>query len=131
MVIGIGLIHLVQSSWVFYQILNLSILRNTQLSLSKLSISWNTQLENTQVEYLVKYLTWVDQVDKSIGQCSHIVGSEKNMLISSSPILLNLTRKYILFGFMTLFALCLLENTFCLDLWHYLHCAYLVDNWTT
>ena len=25
----------------------------------------NTQIDNTQVEYLVKYSTWVDQADKS------------------------------------------------------------------
>ena len=48
----------------------LSISRNTQLLLSKasaktLSISLNTQLDNIQVEYLAKYSTWVDQVDKS------------------------------------------------------------------
>ena len=29
-----------------------------------MSISWNTQLDNTQVEYLIKYSTWVDQADK-------------------------------------------------------------------
>ena len=30
-------------------------------------ISLNTQLDNTQLEYLVEYSTYVDQVDKSIG----------------------------------------------------------------
>ena len=32
----------------------------------KLSISGNTQFDNTQVEYLVTYSTWVDQADKSL-----------------------------------------------------------------
>ena len=69
----LGLVCLLNLTWVFYQILNLSIVklsisRNTQLLLSKasnktLSISLYTQLDNTQVEYLVKYSTWVDQVD--------------------------------------------------------------------
>ena len=71
----LGLVCLLNLTWVFYQILNLSIVklsisRNTQLLLSKAStrtssISLNTQLDNTQVEYLVKYSTWVDQADKS------------------------------------------------------------------
>ena len=32
-----------------------------------MSISFNTQLDNTQCEYLVEYSTYVDQADKSLG----------------------------------------------------------------